>query len=486
MPDNSDETDPYTELGLDDLPDADQLDGPVGDTWSQLGLDSIPEVGGAAPEPAVPSWSSDPGGPVSDDDPFGLGSVPDADTFHESRPDVGRVPVIRTDDSGPVVGADETSSMPHWTQPPTGEVPAALVGGRAGYEPDESDLETWSGLGTSPGWQQAADDWMNNDDDLLGNLGVERPGGAVIDDAPGTGTPSGGPPQRPAASPDGGEPGDPPGGAAGSPGRNMPMAIGVGVGMAIVALAAFALGSAATVVLVTVVLVLAAAEYFNAVRRSGYHPATLLGLTAVGCLTPATYWRGEQAIPLVLFLSVVFGLLWYLTAPQDRAVSGLSSTLLGIAWIGVLGSFAALILKAPDGVSFFLLAVIGTVAYDIGAYAVGRSAGRQPLSTASPNKTVEGLVGGCIIAVVAIMVAAGFAGLAESAFDGFGKPLILGIVIAVVAPLGDLSESLIKRDLGIKDMGSVLPGHGGLLDRFDALVFVLPATYYTLRVFDFI
>ena len=88
--------------------------------------------------------------------------------------------------------------------------------------------------------------------------------------------------------------------------------------------------------------------------------------------------------------------------------------------------------------------------------------------------------------ILGALVAAGFAGLADSAFDGFGKPLILGIVIAIVAPLGDLSESLIKRDLGIKDMGSVLPGHGGLLDRFDALVFVLPATYYTLRVFDFI
>jgi phosphatidate cytidylyltransferase len=481
MSDKSDEPDPFAELGLDDLPDADQLDGPVGDTWSQLGLDSIPEV-----DAPVPSWD-DPGparlGP--NDDPFGLAGVPDADSFHES-PDLGRIPVIRTE-GGEAPDSPETSSMPHWTQPPTGEVPASLVSDSPAVDQaDEGDLDTWSGLGTSPTWQQAADDWMAADDDVLGSLGVERPGATIIDDFPDDGgAPSGGPPQRPAA--EGGDPDEPPpGSVAGGGGRNVPLAIGVGLGMAIVALAAFALGAAATVVLVTVVLVLAAAEFYNAVRRSGYHPATLLGLTAVGCLTPAAYWRGEQAIPLVLFLAVVFGLLWYLTSPGDRAVSGLASTLLGVGWVGVLGSFAALILKAPDGVSFLLLAVVGTVAYDIGAYAVGRSAGRQPLSNASPNKTVEGLVGGCLIAIVAVVVAAGFAGLADSAFDGFGKPLILGIVIAVVAPLGDLSESLIKRDLGIKDMGSVLPGHGGLLDRFDALMFVLPATYYTLRVFDFI
>ncbi|MCP3909360.1 MAG: phosphatidate cytidylyltransferase [Actinomycetia bacterium] len=482
MSDKPDKTDPYAELGLDDLPEADQLDGPVGDTWSQLGLDSVPEVGGSVDsEPPVPSWGSA-AGSAPDDDPLGLGSVPDAESFHQSNPDVGRVPVIRTDDTSPAPAADEPSSMPHWTQPPTGEVPAALASEPAA--PDDGDLETWSGLGTSPTWQQAADDWMNNDEDLLGNLGVDRPGAMPIDDTGATdGPPTGGPPQRPSGSK--AEPGAPGAGAAGG-GRNVPLAVGAGLGMALVALAAFALGGSATIVLVTVVLVLAAAEFYNAVRRSGYHPATLLGLTAVGCLPPAVYWRGEQAIPLVLFLSVVFGLLWYLTSPQDRAVSGLASTLLGICWVGVLGSFAALILKAPDGVSLLLLAVIGTVAYDIGAYAVGRNAGRQPLSTASPNKTVEGLVGGCLIAVVAVVVAAGFAGLAESAFDGYGKPLILGIVIAVVAPLGDLSESLIKRDLGIKDMGSVIPGHGGLLDRFDALVFVLPATYYTLRVFDFI
>ena len=113
---------------------------------------------------------------------------------------------------------------------------------------------------------------------------------------------------------------------------------------------------------------------------------------------------------------------------------------------------------------------------------VGRSAGSRPLSAASPNKTIEGLAGGMLLAVVAAVV---FALVGVHPFDQWQEGLKLGILVALVAPLGDLAESLIKRDLGIKDMGSVLPGHGGVLDRFDALLFVLPAVWYLARVSDF-
>jgi phosphatidate cytidylyltransferase len=113
---------------------------------------------------------------------------------------------------------------------------------------------------------------------------------------------------------------------------------------------------------------------------------------------------------------------------------------------------------------------------------VGRSAGSRPLSAASPNKTIEGLAGGMILAVVAAVV---FAMVGVHPFDSWQEGLKLGILVALVAPLGDLAESLVKRDLGIKDMGSILPGHGGLLDRFDALLFVLPAVWYLARISDF-
>jgi phosphatidate cytidylyltransferase len=155
---------------------------------------------------------------------------------------------------------------------------------------------------------------------------------------------------------------------------------------------------------------------------------------------------------------------------------------LGVAYVGLFGSYAALLLAGPDGVGALIGVVLAVVANDVGALAVGSKLGRRPLAPAlSPNKTWEGLAGGAVASVVVSVVVLGMIGLAP--WDA-GSALALGLVVAVVAPIGDLCESMIKRDLGVKDMGSVLPGHGGLLDRFDALLFALPAAYYLCRVLD--
>jgi phosphatidate cytidylyltransferase len=107
--------------------------------------------------------------------------------------------------------------------------------------------------------------------------------------------------------------------------------------------------------------------------------------------------------------------------------------------------------------------------------------GSKPLAPEiSPNKTVEGVIGGAVVTIVATVLILGFIPHIHP-WDG-GKALWLAIIVSIFAPLGDLAESMIKRDLGLKDMGSILPGHGGVLDRFDALLFVLPASYYLLRV----
>ena len=234
--------------------------------------------------------------------------------------------------------------------------------------------------------------------------------------------------------------------------------------------------------LVTLVIAAAAAEFYAAMQKVAYRPATLLGIVACAGLPLATYWRGEAAIPLVLMLSVVFGLLWFLLAAEDvRPVPNLAVTLLGVVYVGLLGSFAALLLKFPNGVGMLLGAIIATVAYDVGGLFVGSSAGRSHLSpNVSPNKTYEGLAGGMLMAILAAVVICG----RFVPWDNLGDSIKLGIVVAIAAPLGDLCESMIKRDLGIKDMGTILPGHGGILDRFDALLFVLPSVYYLALVTD--
>jgi phosphatidate cytidylyltransferase len=143
------------------------------------------------------------------------------------------------------------------------------------------------------------------------------------------------------------------------------------------------------------------------------------------------------------------------------------------------------------GIGMILAAVLGTVAHDIGALLVGRSAGKTKLTTVSPGKTREGLIGGMLTSIIVVVVAVGMFKIApfgEVPSDrngpwngGMAQAAWLGLAIAVTAPLGDLVESLIKRDLGVKDMSNILKGHGGVLDRFDALLFTLPATYYMAR-----
>lgn len=271
------------------------------------------------------------------------------------------------------------------------------------------------------------------------------------------------------------------------PDRDLRSAVLVGVGVLAIALALFKiLGPLGGMLVAVPILAYAAYEFFVAVNTAGFEAPMPVGVAASAGLAIAAYNYGEGALPLVLVLAVAVSFLWYLVgAGGDRPVANVGVTLLGIGWIGLFGAFAGLLLSDPvgdNGVALLLAAVIPTIAYDIGALFVGRSAGSRPLSAASPNKTIEGLAGGMLLAVVAAVV---FAMVGVHPFDEWQEGLKLGLLVALVAPLGDLAESLVKRDLGIKDMGGVLPGHGGLLDRFDALLFVLPAVWYLARVSDF-
>jgi phosphatidate cytidylyltransferase len=131
------------------------------------------------------------------------------------------------------------------------------------------------------------------------------------------------------------------------------------------------------------------------------------------------------------------------------------------------------------GVAYLLGAAVVTVAYDVGGYAFGSWIGQHKLAPRiSPNKTWEGLIGGSLSALVIAMAVVSHL----HPWD-FGRAAALGVIVAVVAPVGDLVESMIKRDMNVKDMGTLLPAHGGVLDRVDALLFVLPATYILVRLF---
>ena len=412
----------------------------------------------------------------------------------------------------PVVGG-EPPEMPHWTEPPTGEVPKVLMGDG---EEDEDALDAWSGLsGRSPRWRDSGSDWeeddfaelaaLGDDDTRMGALDVNRtehsdlfefgdPEPTSVDPEPTyVGAVYDEPEPQPEPAPRPRQPTrihsrtqPPPLADYGNPGprvngRDIGQAVGVGVAIAAVALLCFKLGNAPTLALVTVVVTLAAAEAFAVLRKAGYQPATLLGLSATVSLLLATYSKGVAAFPLVVALTTMFAFLWYLAeVVRARPTVNVAATLFAFMWVGGLGSFATLMLTFPDrrGIAVLLGAVVCTVAYDVGGLFFGSQMGTRPLMPEiSPNKTWEGLIGGMAASVITGVII----GSVLNPWTA-GKGFALGAVVAIVAPIGDLCESMIKRDIGVKDMGSIFPGHGGALDRFDAMLFVLPAVYYLVQL----
>jgi phosphatidate cytidylyltransferase len=265
-------------------------------------------------------------------------------------------------------------------------------------------------------------------------------------------------------------------GAARSSGQDLGSRVLVGAGLVVLLVVAYAVGPKALVVLTAVVVLFCAAEAYGILQRCGFRPATLLGLTATGGLVFASYWRGEPAVPLVLALAFTATMIWYILGiVEARPLANVAVTSMTIVWVGVLGSFAALMLRVPHGKGLFLGAVVVTVASDIVAYFAGRQFGHRPLAPSiSPGKTIEGFVAGALAAVVVGIII----GKEITPWGGIKHGLLLGLVVAIFAPIGDLFESLIKRDLEVKDSGTALAGHGGLLDRFDSLLLVLPAVYY--------
>jgi CDP-diglyceride synthetase len=234
-------------------------------------------------------------------------------------------------------------------------------------------------------------------------------------------------------------------------------------------------------VLVGIIVALGVIELCGALRTQGYRPAGLVALVGSVGLVLGAYHGGESAFAAVGALVIPITLLWYLAGvSKARPAPGVASTLLVFGYVGIMGGFAGLILAQPDGIGLLLGVVLCCVGYDIGGYLAGSRFGRRHIAPSiSPNKTAEGLLAGMAASVVI-----GFVLVGSISPWGRFNALALGVVVAVLAPIGDLCESLLKRDLGVKDLGGLLPGHGGVLDRFDAMLFALPAVYYLIKLLD--
>jgi phosphatidate cytidylyltransferase len=203
------------------------------------------------------------------------------------------------------------------------------------------------------------------------------------------------------------------------------------------------------------------------------NPIRLAGFIALVGLIVAALYGGQAQVLLaaVATLPVLFGLT---LAQPHPSVGGMALTLLGIYWIGFGLAHAVLLRGLPHGAGIVIDVLVGTFLGDTGAYLGGRLFGKRPLAPSiSPNKTVEGLLIGMAVAVISVW----FAGRYQDWLPGT-HALVLGLGVAIFAPVGDLFESFVKRQAGTKDTGTLLGAHGGVLDRLDAVLFTAVAGYY--------
>ena len=466
--------------------------------------------------------SNDNRGNFSDDDTNGVDRT--VDPTIDFGDEFGVVKFAETDDSGPALafGNNDTEQLPHWTEMPTGEVPRF---GKTDDQPTRRIVIGADDSGRDRDNSDNTDVWSAyNEPDSSASTGARRPSFETTTPPPVSsprregriviGTDPTDERRRPVARDASGAQSRPvsrPASRSSSSkssargaqvtraqrsssgpttGRDLPTATAVGALLAAVFIASLMWRPAAVMLLIAVLIGVAALEFFTQANVSGYRPSTVIGV--VGCVAAplCAYWIGDAALPLVLVFGFIATVVVFIGSDgiESGPVPNTAIMMLAMLWIGLMSSYAALILRfsSTNGAAFvnvgtdtLFIVVIGVIANDMAAYFLGTAIGRTPLRDwISPAKSIEGLIGGTIGTFIAVVLV----GMQSTTWNSFGDWILLSLVISVMAPLGDLAESMFKRNLNVKDFGTVLRGHGGVLDRFDSLLFVLPATYYLTLV----
>jgi phosphatidate cytidylyltransferase len=262
-------------------------------------------------------------------------------------------------------------------------------------------------------------------------------------------------------------------------GRNLPVAIAVGLGLLALVAASLAFRPEFFVLLATVAVGAALWELAQAFKRRELHlPLLPLLVGTVGILV-SSFYSGPEALLVSFMLTVAGAVVWrVIDGSGTAAVRDAAAATFAAAYLPFMAGFVMLMLAAPDGRVRVLIFILLAVANDVGGYVAGVLFGRHPLApSVSPKKSWEGLAGSFVLATAVGVV---------GAVVGLGVSPLLGVALGVLAPLtatiGDLAESMIKRDLELKDMGSLLPGHGGILDRLDSMLLTAPFVYVLLAL----
>jgi len=428
-----------------------------------------------------------------------------SDGSHQEELPTGELPVVRPVDprvtiTGAEVAAEAAgipvptpppavnaeTQLPHWTEEPTGQIPAVLQ--REDVVVSDDPLESIP----APVWREGEVDYTIHDEQFTQIIAQPdttestEPTEAVVEEE----VPVVLAPTRAMSRAERLRQADQKllrhRSTRPAPEKDVRKATITGIIAALAIVVIFQVGAIAVAILVTAALAASIAELFAAYRMASTRPATIVGVVGTVVLAIASYNRGETAIGFVTFIVVVATFAWFLFTPtRIDMLDGFSLTIMGYVWIALMGNFAMLIIspvnfKNGHGLGILFGALVAAVSNDTGALFVGKSMGQRKLApNISQGKTVAGFVGGGIVTLVICAALLPFLHPWS-----FGSAVALAVLASVVVPLGDLFESLVKRSLGVKDMGAILPGHGGLVDRIDGILFLLPVTYYLAHILN--
>ena len=265
---------------------------------------------------------------------------------------------------------------------------------------------------------------------------------------------------------------------AGRAGRNLGAAIGVGLSLGAVIIASLLIWRPAFVGVVTAAVLVGVVELTRALGPGRFRPPLVPLLVGSLAMEGLAWTRGATGLVVGFLLTVLAVVLWRLADGPAGYLKDASSGVLVAVYVPLLAGFAVLLLVPDDGAARVLAFIATVVASDVGGYAAGVLFGKHPMAPSiSPKKSWEGFAG----SVTACMIVATLL-LAFTFHAAWWSGLVFGPSLAVSATIGDLGESLIKRDLGIKDMGNLLPGHGGLMDRLDSLLPSAAVAYLLLSI----
>lgn len=244
-------------------------------------------------------------------------------------------------------------------------------------------------------------------------------------------------------------------------------------------------GGLALLALLLVIIFSASREYVKILEHKGFYPSLKVILLSEAFLAAIAYFQRFDLVAVALTFCTLITFMWVLFKGRQPYIANAATTILGFVYCGWFPLHLMFLRDLSNdvyssGLGFVIMMFMAVLLTDTGCYYAGRHLGKHKLTpVVSPNKTIEGSIGGAITAIIGCLVIGYFIEL--SWYSSF----IIGLICTIFGQIGDLCESLIKRDAGVKDSGDSLPGHGGFLDRTDSYIFTIPVMFYFCKFFIF-